>query len=59
MCEVICHEGDQCPPCPLSEVRHCPCGKNTYKVRTDYEDLKQCLGPQRGARGQKNIIIRM
>ena len=32
MCEVICHEGDQCPPCPLSELRHCPCGKTTYKV---------------------------
>jgi len=32
MCEVICHEGDQCPPCPLSELRHCPCGKTTYKL---------------------------
>ena len=31
MCEVICHEG-QCPPCPLSQQRHCPCGKNTYQV---------------------------
>lgn len=31
VCEVICHAG-QCPPCPLSQVRHCPCGKNTYKL---------------------------
>ena len=31
MCEVICH-GGVCPPCPLSELRHCPCGKTTHKV---------------------------
>ena len=33
VCEVICHQGDQCPPCPLSQVRHCPCGKTTYQVK--------------------------
>ena len=33
MCEVICHEiGQECPPCPLSQTRHCPCGKNTYQL---------------------------
>ena len=31
MCEVVCHEGP-CPPCPLSQLRHCPCGKSTYQV---------------------------
>ena len=32
VCEVICHEGDICPPCPLSQLRHCPCGKTTYQL---------------------------
>lgn len=30
-CTAICHPPGECPPCPLSQVRHCPCGK-----RTDY-----------------------
>lgn len=30
-CSSICHPPGECPPCPLSQVRHCPCGK-----RTDY-----------------------
>ena len=32
MCEVTCHERNDCPPCPLSQVRHCPCGKSQYQV---------------------------
>ena len=32
-CEIICHDaGDECPPCPLSQIRHCPCGKSQYQV---------------------------
>ncbi len=31
MCDLVCHSGE-CPPCPLSEVRRCPCGKSTYKL---------------------------
>lgn len=31
MCEIVCHEGE-CPPCPLSQLRTCPCGKSHYKL---------------------------
>ncbi len=31
LCDIACHSGE-CPPCPLSEIRHCPCGKTTHKL---------------------------
>jgi NF-X1-type zinc finger protein NFXL1 len=31
MCEQICHS-KECPPCPLSQLRTCPCGKSQYQV---------------------------
>ncbi|KAJ3662166.1 hypothetical protein Zmor_006522 [Zophobas morio] len=30
-CSVICHDG-ACDPCPLTEVRSCPCGKSKYQL---------------------------
>ncbi len=30
-CDLVCHAGN-CPPCPLSLTRKCPCGKSTYKL---------------------------
>ena len=30
-CDVICHAGD-CPPCPLSLDRFCPCGKTSIRL---------------------------
>ena len=27
VCERVCHDGDDCGPCPLTNRRSCPCGK--------------------------------
>jgi len=32
VCDYICHDKGDCPPCPLSLIRHCPCGKSDYKL---------------------------
>ena len=32
ICDEICHEAGKCPPCQLSQLRTCPCGKNTYQL---------------------------
>ena len=32
VCDEICHELGSCPPCQLSQVRTCPCGKSSYKL---------------------------
>jgi len=31
-CDSICHTEGDCPSCPLSLVRHCPCGKSDYML---------------------------
>lgn len=31
-CDNICHIKGECPPCPLSLTRHCPCGKSDYSL---------------------------
>lgn len=31
VCDTVCHKG-ACPPCPLSELRYCPCRKQTYQL---------------------------
>ena len=30
-CDIICHQGE-CPPCHLSLVRKCPCGKSKHQL---------------------------
>ena len=31
LCDLVCHEGP-CPPCPLSQLRSCPCGKSRHQL---------------------------
>mmetsp|Transcript_32563 Transcript_32563/g.52758 ORF Transcript_32563/g.52758 Transcript_32563/m.52758 type:complete len:944 (-) Transcript_32563:401-3232(-) len=33
-CGEVCHTG-VCPPCPLSGIRTCPCGKEEYRLPCD------------------------
>ena len=32
ICDEICHAPGQCPPCQLSQLRTCPCGKSKYQL---------------------------
>ncbi|KAL1117247.1 hypothetical protein AAG570_004573 [Ranatra chinensis] len=41
-CELICHQGD-CPPCPGSVARTCPCGKDMQSLPCTQE-IPTCGG---------------
>ncbi|RZC41660.1 NF-X1-type zinc finger protein NFXL1, partial [Asbolus verrucosus] len=40
-CLVVCHEED-CDPCPLTQLRTCPCGKSKYQLSCT-EETPTCL----------------
>lgn len=40
-CSEICHAAGDCKPCPLTELRTCPCGKNKYQLPCT-EDTPTC-----------------
>jgi len=40
VCDEVCHSG-KCPPCPLSQLRSCPCGKTQHQLPC-YEATPLC-----------------
>jgi len=41
VCPEICHDGE-CPPCSVTDLARCWCGKETKRLRCGEGDAKEC-----------------